>query len=97
MFECRRRAPAPFNAREFFFHELLRDIAWSGRVLAHVPLPKDDDKDDELSSISSEVNRYAVWPEVDRDDWCGEWEQGEDKRDDDEKEVDAKWASSPQE
>jgi hypothetical protein len=69
--QCLRHAPQPYNAMLFYLGELLRDVAWSVRASANIEAPS---KDDELNKEATEVWDYAVWPEVEPDDWCGEWQ-----------------------
>jgi hypothetical protein len=77
--QCRRRAPQPYAANIFQLGELLRDVAWSVRVIGNMPVPDDDDEKtakevpSEIRDEFTEAGDYAVWPEVERDDWCGEW------------------------
>jgi hypothetical protein len=69
--QCLRHAPQPYNAMIFYFGELLRDVAWSTRALANIETPSEHD---DLSKEATEAKDYAVWPEVELDDWCGEWQ-----------------------
>lgn len=74
---CHRRAPVPYNALVFHIGELIRDIAW----IIHVKeMGEEPDKYSELRKEATEASDYAVWPEVERDDFCGEWERGKDGR-----------------
>lgn len=68
--ECHRHAPAPYNAMTFRLGELIRDCAWSLRKMANIETTKDDD--DVWYEVTEGLS-YAVWPEVERDDWCAEW------------------------
>jgi hypothetical protein len=78
--QCRRRAPLPYNAQLFHLSELVRDIAWSARRAANIEEPKEDEDDDMgLNKEATEAFDYAVWPEIERDDWCGEWSRRKQK------------------
>lgn len=70
--ECHRRAPLPYNALVFHLGELIRDIAWNIYVKEMGEKP---DKYSELQRETTEAGDYAVWPQVERDDFCGEWEK----------------------
>jgi hypothetical protein len=52
--------------------ELLRDIAWSMRELAHIEPPKEDDVLEDLNQEATECWEDK-WPRVEQDDWCGEF------------------------
>lgn len=68
---CHRYAPRAFNDMPFYAYELLRDIAWSLRTMAKMDPPEEHD---EVNKEATEgVRTDASWPEVDGDDWCGEW------------------------
>lgn len=59
------------------FWQSLDDDITSGLCLCHAPLPvlfqllaeSDDDR----------MSTGAVWPETDIDNWCGEWEKGDEE------------------
>lgn len=68
---CHRRAPLPYNAMVFYVAELIRDIAW----IIHNNELGEPEKHDDVGKEATEANDYAVWPEVEVDDWCGEWRQ----------------------
>ena len=70
MRECHRRAPLPHNALIYYLGELFRDIAWSQHTIAGLDPPS---QHDDLNKEMTEATHYAVWPEVDPDEWCGEW------------------------
>lgn len=69
---CHRRAPLPYNSLVFHIGELIRNIAWNIYVKE---LEEEPDKLSELQIETTEAGDYAVWPEVERDDFCGEWEK----------------------
>lgn len=66
---CHRRAPLPYNAMVFYVAELIRDIAWN----IHIKEVGEPDKHDDVSKEATEADDYVVWPEVERDDFCGEF------------------------
>jgi hypothetical protein len=68
--ECHRRAPIPVDAYRFYIGELLRDLAWCVHVMSNVEAPS---KYDDINKEATEAVDYAMWPEVELDDWCGEW------------------------
>lgn len=68
--QCRRHAPAPYNALVFSLGDLIRDCAWSLRIAHNIEEPS---KHDVVANEITEVPDYAVWPVVERDEWCGEW------------------------
>jgi hypothetical protein len=68
--ECHRHAPVPYNAMVFCLGELIRDCAWSLRVAHNVEEPSEHDQ---LRNDVTEAPDYAVWPKIERDDWCAEW------------------------
>jgi hypothetical protein len=68
--ECHRHAPAPYNALVFYISELLRDCAWSLRSAHNIEEPWEHD---DLRSEATEAPDHAVWPTIERDDWCAEW------------------------
>lgn len=70
--KCHRHAPAPYNAMVFHLGELIRDCAWSLRQAHNIENP---DKYDEVNRDVTEGPDYAVWPKVERDDWCAEWKR----------------------
>lgn len=72
--ECRRRAPSTFNAFQYRIADLLRDIAWTQRQVNLIETDEED-KFDPVAEEVTEANMYAVWPMVETDDWCGEWER----------------------
>lgn len=72
--QCHRRAPEPYNALVFHIGELIRDIAWNIYI---EKIGEEPDKYSDLQKEATEANDYAVWPEVDHDDFCGEWESRE--------------------
>src|SRR5262245_46506662 len=71
--QCRRRAPQPYNAMTFRLGEILRDIAWNYRVVHEIPTDEKNPVDQEITDDITEGPDYAIWPEVERDEWCGEW------------------------
>ena len=71
--QCRRHAPIPMNAFEFKKASILRAIGWVMTVYATGLAP--DKKDDDLYDEVTEAMCYASWPDVDVDDWCGEWKE----------------------
>ena len=75
--ECRRRAPKMDYPKKMWIDihdsELLRDIAWSLRVMAGIKTPAREDDLDDLNQESTELDD-ALWPRVELDDWCGEFE-----------------------
>jgi hypothetical protein len=70
--ECRRRAPVTFNFLLYHELELLRDIAWSVRLLAKLPV---GEADYDVKTEASEMTSWGAWPNVQPYDWCGEWEK----------------------
>lgn len=74
--ECRRHAPHPHNWLRFHEAELLRDIAWTLRVIGKVEEPSERD---DLATEATEVMHSATWPEVEPTDWCGDWREGPSK------------------
>jgi hypothetical protein len=68
--ECHRRAPAPYNAMVFRLGELIRDCAWSLRKTANIETTSDDF---DVWNEVTEAPDYALWPKVERDEWCGDW------------------------
>ena len=77
MFECRRYAPRPSQYPQqkwldYHNSELLRDIAWTLRMGHSIEKP---DKDDDLCTMATEVIDDDRWPTVDKEDWCGEFEE----------------------
>jgi len=74
--ECRRRAPVQSGRFDFHFGELLEAIAVAQLKLADM---EDYYKDDSMHAINTEATeafQRSVWPRVEEDDWCGEYERG---------------------
>lgn len=69
-FECRRQAPAPYNALAFHFGDLIREVGWIIHIQA---MGKDPEEVSDLRNETTEAGDYAVWPAVNGDEWCGEW------------------------
>ena len=69
--QCRRYAPRPFSASQFYALELLRHIAQAQYAIAKVQPP--DDEDDDINTEATEAPHWTSWPDVDAQDWCGEW------------------------
>jgi hypothetical protein len=67
---CHRNAPKSVNSFRFYNGEALRDIAWSLQTLAKVNA---NAKEEDFLEEATEYATYAGWPEVEEDDWCGEW------------------------
>jgi hypothetical protein len=57
----------------FRLGEILRDIAWNYRVVHEIPTDEKQGLDSDITEEVTEATDYAVWPEVETDDWCGEW------------------------
>jgi hypothetical protein len=68
-FQCHRNAPQPVNYSLFDFRQLLRDIARSLRESANTEDPGG------RVMIEDECPFDAVWPEVEPDEWCGDWRE----------------------
>lgn len=69
---CQRRAPVPFNALVFHLGELVRSIAWNAHVKAFDVAPEEDS---DVGKEVTEAPMYTVWPDVEINDWCGEWKK----------------------
>lgn len=70
-FECHRKAPAPWDAFAFHLADLVRDIAWNIHVKIYEKAPEEDS---DVAKEVTEAATYSIWPQVEIDDWCGEWE-----------------------
>ncbi len=68
---CHRHAPSPYSFFRYYEAELLRDIAWSLRELAKIEKPPECD---DVSTEATETMAVGAWPEIDPDEWCGDWE-----------------------
>lgn len=68
---CRRYAPQPYNFIIYHALELIRDIAWSLREQSNI---EEASSSDVTGTDATEASSYAIWPDVDEMDWCGEWE-----------------------
>jgi hypothetical protein len=70
---CHRRAPEAYSLIRYYELELLREIAWNSRILAGIKLPAENDRCD-LNTEATETVVSVGWPEVEIDEWCGEWQ-----------------------
>jgi hypothetical protein len=68
---CHRHAPPTYNFLRYYELELLREIAWDVRVIADIAPPDKDNAD--LNTEATEAISISAWPEVEPNEWCGEW------------------------